>query len=484
MVSSIEENDRMKVLLVDDEESLLEQAKLFLKKEDKSIQVEISSSPEKALKLLNNSEYDAIISDYQMPEIDGLKLLKTIKKERNKDIPFIMFTGKGREEVAIEALNLGADRYLQKGGSPKSQYSVLAQAIRQEVENWRREKELKSINWLLNKSLEEETYTPPYGDLTELNTEREILDTVGKDTLREIADNFMSLLDTSCAVYEKNGDYALGIFASNWCKFLDKKSHELCNTDDKKEAVESGDWICHESCWNASKASIEKGGPVDFNCSGGIHLYAVPIRAGGEIIGSINFGYGDPPKNPDKLEKISKKYDISIDQLRKNADSYESRPQFIIEIAKNRLRTSARLIGEIVERKRSEDKLKKAEREKSLILNSTNDIISYHDTNHNLIWANRAYSEATGETVEEMKGRKCYEIWLGRDKTCEECPVDKALESGESVMREVSFPEEEKYWLMQGNPVRDEEGKIIGVIETASDITERKKAEKAVQERE
>lgn len=152
----------MKILFVDDEPDILEQSRIFLSKEDGRLEIETSTSAEEALNLLNKEEYDAIVSDYQMPEIDGLDFLRIVRGERESDIPFIIFTGKGREEVAMEALNLGADRYLQKGGDPKSQYGVLAQAIVQEVNHWiseRRARELealrstvRNINQILTKS--------------------------------------------------------------------------------------------------------------------------------------------------------------------------------------------------------------------------------------------------------------------------------------------------------------------------------------------
>ena len=78
-----------------------------------------------------------------------MDLLETIREDYGSDIPFIIFTGKGREEVAIKALNLGADRYIQKGGDPKSQYNVLARAIENEVEYYRveREKNIAIEQW-------------------------------------------------------------------------------------------------------------------------------------------------------------------------------------------------------------------------------------------------------------------------------------------------------------------------------------------------
>ncbi len=105
------------VLYVDDEPMLLELAKIFLEQTG-DFRVDTLTSAPAALDILTRTSYDCIISDYQMPVMDGIVFLKTVRSRGNA-LPFIIFTGKGREEVVIEALNSGADFYLQKGVIPK-----------------------------------------------------------------------------------------------------------------------------------------------------------------------------------------------------------------------------------------------------------------------------------------------------------------------------------------------------------------------------
>ncbi|MEM0449108.1 MAG: PAS domain S-box protein [Methanomassiliicoccales archaeon] len=104
--------DVMRVLAVDDDESFAEVIKAFLEVEQGTV-VRVALSTKEARKKLEEDDYDAIVCDYQMPGEDGIEFLKWLRKE-GEEIPFILFTGKGREEVAKEALNVGADGYLQK----------------------------------------------------------------------------------------------------------------------------------------------------------------------------------------------------------------------------------------------------------------------------------------------------------------------------------------------------------------------------------
>ncbi len=121
----------MKVLFVDDEPEVLEQAKTFLEKENERLKVETARSAEKALKRIAGSDYGVVVSDYKMPEMNGLELLKKLRVEMDSDIPFIVLTGKGSEDFAKRAINLGIDRYFKKIGEPKRQFHRLAEAIMQ-----------------------------------------------------------------------------------------------------------------------------------------------------------------------------------------------------------------------------------------------------------------------------------------------------------------------------------------------------------------
>lgn len=131
----------IRTLLVDDEPLLLDLACTFLE-EEKDISVTPVASAEEALDLLGTSSYDVVVSDYQMPSMDGLELLQAVRVG-HPGLPFILFTGRGREQVVIEAQNCGADFYIQKGGDPVAQFAELVSKIRHAVGRRRAEAALR-----------------------------------------------------------------------------------------------------------------------------------------------------------------------------------------------------------------------------------------------------------------------------------------------------------------------------------------------------
>jgi CheY-like chemotaxis protein len=118
----------IRVLLVDDDSGFVEIASVFLPRANEDIVVETASDVEGGLNRLSQSPpIHCIVSDYRMPEADGLSFLRAVR-DVSSDIPFLMLTGRGDEDVAAEAVNNGVTGYLKKD-TDTSQFTTLAERI-------------------------------------------------------------------------------------------------------------------------------------------------------------------------------------------------------------------------------------------------------------------------------------------------------------------------------------------------------------------
>lgn len=349
----------------------------------------------------------------------------------------------------------------------------------------KKEKDLQKIEWLLEKEdnqkkKDQQPYIPSYGDVTELNTERTILDLVGKDTLEALCVDTMDLLDTSVAVYEKNGDYAFGMFVSGWCQLMDAASRKLCNTEDNQKALASGKWHCHENCWNESaKVAIKTGKPTDIACIGGINLYAEPIYSGNQIIGVINIGYGNPPTDEKTLKELSQKYQINYHTLLSRAKEYKPRPPFIIDIAKKRLHNIAFLVGKIVQNARNEKKIKESEEEFKIITEGSADAIFITDQKGNYIYANQAASKLLGYSREEITHMNIRDLSLPEEVKANLQDFKRLLQ-GKRLFKEYTLVKKD------GSPVPVDLNAILlpngFVYGSCRDISQRKEAEEKIKQ--
>ncbi len=395
-------------------------------------------------------------------------LMDLIEKGKPYDLEFEIQPINSPKRKIIKSL---AEIQTDDSGMPCKVLGVIQDITKQKE----KESSLKAIEWLLKKSpTPVSSFSQDYGDLTELNTCRVILDNIGKDVISDIVTGYLELLETSSAVYEKNGDYAHGIFSSGWCRMLDSASRKLCNTPDDKIALNSGKWLCHESCWtNASKIAIDTAQPVDIECHGGIRLYAVPIIAHEQVVGAINFGYGDPPKDAAVLETIAKKYQVDFKDLSLEASRYEHRPNFIIETAKNRLHSSAKLIGVMVESKQTELALKESQERFRALHNASFGGINIHDKGI-ILECNEGLSKITGYDYDELIGMDGLSLI--------------SEETRDKVMQNINRGYEKPYEAMgvrkdgKTYPIRLEarnipyKGKMVRTVEFR-DITEQKIAE-------
>jgi DNA-binding NtrC family response regulator len=127
----ISQEHKTRVLLIDDETEVIQVVGEILEMTG-DIEVHGASSVDEGFEMLEKEEFDVIVSDYRMPEKDGLQFLKELKEKEN-DKPFVMFTGKGKEQVCAEALKLGAFGFVSKNGQAEVVYAELESTIQKAV---------------------------------------------------------------------------------------------------------------------------------------------------------------------------------------------------------------------------------------------------------------------------------------------------------------------------------------------------------------
>jgi len=120
--------------------------------------------------------------------------------------------------------------------------------------------------------------------------------------------------------------------------------------------------------------------------------------------------------------------------------------------------------------------LKEKEQEKQTILDSLVEHVIFHDMEMKVQWANQAACDSVGMTREELLGRYCYELWAKRSDACEDCPVKLARQTGQPQAVEKTTLDG-RSWYVQGSPVLDSNGHLLGMVELTLDITQRKRIE-------
>jgi len=160
--------EAIRVLHVDDDPDFADIAATFLEREDDGFVVETATSAAAALDRLAGLDVDCIVSDYDMPDMDGLEFLAAVRDD-SPDLPFILFTGKGSEEIASQAISAGVTDYIQKEVGA-GQYAVLANRIRNAVTQYRSQRDLETSQQRLSLFVEQS----PLGVL-EYNSDFEIV---------------------------------------------------------------------------------------------------------------------------------------------------------------------------------------------------------------------------------------------------------------------------------------------------------------------
>lgn len=182
---------KIRVLLVDNEVATLNTTKQVLEAEE-SFQIVTATSAKDAQQKMKRQSVDVVVSEYKLPKKNGLEFLQELRQAGN-NMPFIIFTDKGNNDVATKALKLGATQFLNKNGEPKTVYSQLAHAIEQAVTHTK-ESHTSSMK---NTEDHPTEFSCTVRDLTECK--------IAEQMLKESEERFKQLfcnMPTAAAVYE------------------------------------------------------------------------------------------------------------------------------------------------------------------------------------------------------------------------------------------------------------------------------------------
>lgn len=135
------------------------------------------------------------------------------------------------------------------------------------------------------------------------------------------------------------------------------------------------------------------------------------------------------------------------------------------------------VIHDQTERKRAEERLLRATRDWETTFNSVPDLIAILDCEHRVVRANRAMADRLGMAPEQCTGMKCHEIVHGKREPLAFCPHSFTCGDGRDHVSEVHEPHLGGYFLISTTPMFDNDGRVIGSVHVARDITERKKME-------
>lgn len=149
------------------------------------------------------------------------------------------------------------------------------------------------------------------------------------------------------------------------------------------------------------------------------------------------------------------------------------------------LRAVCERLGKIIERTQMETALRESEAQKRAILDASIDRIRHVGKDMRIIWANKTISMALNIPSEDLVGRACYEVLLGRDAPCDGCPTVRAKETGKIERAVIYHPkirgtEGESYWDNYSVPLKNEMGEILSFIQITRDITDQKRAEEHI----
>jgi PAS domain S-box-containing protein len=519
-----ERQSRLRILMVDDDTCFLEVAAQILTLEH-NFDVQTVSSVDQALKALETQPFDAIISDYEMPQKNGIDFLRELRRKRN-ETPFVMFTGRGREEVAVTALNLGADRYINKHGSPETVFTELSDAVLKTVERKQSKKMLREseekYRTLVEESLQgilvaqgrpprivfaNESFAKTLGystdEITLLNSEQ-VAGLVHAEDQKKFFERYTQRLmgqqkDSTFdfRAIRKDGTSVWLQVSSNRILYNGKPAVQgiFLNIDNDKKASEN---IQKNEARYQELANSLPEMVFETDANGKITFYN---RAGCEITGytpedlrkGINIIDVIVPDDKSRAEANAQKVMIGRPNgpneyrlLKKDGEILQvltKTTPFILENGSIGLRG---ILVDITERKQAEETLKRSEERLNAIILNAPIGIATSDSNKYFLTANPAFCKILGYSEAELQKLTFRDITVEEDVSNSISNLQRLCEG-----KVPYFNQEKRYIRKDGaiidgkitvSAVRDKEQKPMLFIAELEDITHRKTAERNLAE--
>ena len=507
--------DKISVLHVDDEEAFLKATKIYLEDMGEGkLKVDSLINPEHVFKTLQEKTYDVIVADYRMPSIDGLQLLKLLR-DQNVTIPYIILTGRSREEVAIQALNLGANRYIKKGMDTESQFTELIHAIQEEVSHMRtqdalRESEEKLRSFtdsaidsflLLDSELNIVDINKAGIEINPLVTRKE--DIIGKSILEFLPDqmksssfnNYLEVVKTRKSIFIEElvppklfGDISLAIKAFKVGDGLGIIASDITERKKTEEELRKSKELYRDLYENAPDmlASVDQRTTTIIRCNQTLAT-SLGYRKE-EIIGKpvLELYHPDCMEDAKKavqsFEKIGEVHGTELQLKRKDGSKIDvSLNVSVVRDEQGNILYSRSALRDITERKQANIALKESEERLKAFIEAAPDNIQIFDSNLNFIAVNKAVENELGLLKDEILGKHYLEVLPNLKGTERYDKYKEVIRTGKPFFLDglkVVSRFGDKSFSVRAFKVGTGLGMII------SDITERKRAEKALQESE
>ena len=506
--------DHCRVLHVDDDLNALAITKDILEIEG-NLSVESASSVDEALKKLAVQSYDVIVSDYEMPYKSGLDFLAELRKRVEQPPPFIVFTGKGREEVAVKALNLGAFRYINKHGDPEMVYKELSSSIKQAYEYVTTQRKLLiSENQFRQLFSRMPSGVAVYESVdggedfvfVDINEAAERIEKVHKAEVigKKVTEVFPGVVAlglfkvfqevwlTGKAMYHPASVYSNGRFLESWrenwvYKLPDGKIVAIYNDITERKNAEillkKNEARYRDLADSLPEVvfELDAQGNITYVNKRGFELTAYTKE---DFDKGINVFDLFAPEDAERAKRDAASVMMKAGPARgeftiqkKDGTTFPVAIESVPIVSGDEVVGIRGIVIDLTGIRAKEQEAKRQIQEINSIIEGIGDLLLVMDSNRRIVLVNKKTLEFFKKKPEEILGRYCYEIFHGTDRPWPNCPATITFNEKTTTTGEIVDSRQGIILLVTTSPIFNEKGELVRCVHVAKDLTEQKKNE-------